>query len=175
MRPTLHSPTSLLEFCLCSLPLFGGAFFVATRRILASRSEDTYILLPYQLNQTNSTRPDECHLGCFFESCLNGHQLHQSMDSVTISSLIGVLGTLLGSLITLLSQRDIRKISSMERKIDKLRREVIARQAQENVICQWLVELGQAKSVQSAQISLRNRAEQETGLRPSMSPSHLKT
>jgi hypothetical protein len=96
------------------------------------------------------------------------------MDSTLASSLIGLIGALLGSLLTFLAQRDIKRVNALEHKVDKLRREVIARQAQERVVCEWLVELGQAKSAQAAQIALRNRTEQATDLRPSMSPSQLR-
>lgn len=62
----------------------------------------------------------------------------------------------------------------MLRKIEKLRKEVMARQAEEKAACEWLVELGQATSERAAQIALRDRTEQATGLRPAMTPSGLR-
>ncbi len=69
-----------------------------------------------------------------------------TMDPVITSALIGASGVLLGNVITLISQQNLERLSSMQRTIKKLRTEVMARQAEEKTACEWLVELGQATS-----------------------------
>ena len=97
------------------------------------------------------------------------------MDPIITSAIIGASGVILGNAITLIAQWNIGKQNSMQRKIEKLQKEVIARQAQEKIASEWLVELGQASSEQAAKLALRNRTEQATGYRPAMSPSVLKS
>jgi len=50
------------------------------------------------------------------------------------------------------------------------RQEIRARQAVEDVACQWLVELGVSNTPRLAMITIRQRTEAERQLRPTMSP-----
>lgn len=77
------------------------------------------------------------------------------MDPVITSALIGASGVLLGNVITLFSQQNLERLTSMQRKIEKLRKEVVARQAEETAAYEWLVELGQATSERSSNCTTR--------------------
>jgi len=92
------------------------------------------------------------------------------MDATITSALITVLGTLGGTFIGVWSQRQDKRLQSLQSRIDRYRQEIRARQAEEEIACTWLVEAGQAPTLRSALLSLRERTESECGVRPTMSP-----
>jgi hypothetical protein len=95
------------------------------------------------------------------------------MDVHISAAIIAVHGTLGGGIIGWLSQRDARNIARLERKVAKYAEEIRARQAEEDVACQWLVELHVGASEASVKLKLRDRTEQERGRRPSIAPSEV--
>jgi hypothetical protein len=97
------------------------------------------------------------------------------MNSQIISSGFGVLGTLGGTLIGLLANRQARRMLRLERRVKRYRSDIRARQSEENIAACWIVELGGAGSLQVAKRKLRERTEQETGLRPFIEPSEVKS
>jgi len=64
------------------------------------------------------------------------------MDVKIASASIAVIGTLGGALLGFWLQRETKRLSAMQRRIESYRREIRARQAQEDVACEWLVDLG---------------------------------
>jgi hypothetical protein len=96
------------------------------------------------------------------------------MDSQVIASLIAVLGALGGALVTFWVQRDSKKITSLQRRVDRYRAEIRARQAEENVAAEWLAELGAATTPRAAKTLLRERTEQQKGLRPGVGPAEVR-
>lgn len=95
------------------------------------------------------------------------------MDTQIASSLIALLGTLAGAYLGIWSQRETKRIKSMERRIDRYKQEIRARQAEEDIACEWLVETGLATSIRAAQLALRERTESQRGLRPTVPPSEV--
>ena len=62
----------------------------------------------------------------------------------------------------------------MERKVERYKNDIRARQAEEQIAAKWLCELGIAATEATAKIKLRERTEQETGLRPEIAPSSVR-
>ena len=96
------------------------------------------------------------------------------MDGQVIAAVIAVLGTLGGALVTTWAQREAKKTAAMERRIQRYRAEIRARQAEEETAALWLTELGAANSVVTAKRMLRDRTEELHGLRPEIGPSDVK-
>ena len=91
-----------------------------------------------------------------------------------ISSIILVIGTLGGALIGVWSQREVRRLDRLQRRVEALTSEIDARQWEEDTACEWLVELGVNSTKRGAKLALRDRTEQEHSTRPRMSPGDLK-
>lgn len=96
------------------------------------------------------------------------------MDPQIISSLVAVVGTLTGALIGNWSRQQTKKLAKLELKVERLVKEIEARQAEEEVAASWLAEIGVASSTHAAKLSLRQRTEDKYHVRPSMSPSDLR-
>ena len=96
------------------------------------------------------------------------------MDSQVIASVIAVLGTLGGALVTAWVQRESKKIASLKRRVDRYKAEIRARQAEEEVAAEWLSELGAAISPRAAKTLIRERTEQRKGLRPCIGPAEVR-
>lgn len=96
------------------------------------------------------------------------------MDNQVIASVIAVLGTLGGAFITAWVHRESKKIASLERKVERYKAEIRARQAEENVAAEWLSELGVAITPRAVKTLLRERTEQRAGLRPSVGPAEVR-
>ncbi len=96
------------------------------------------------------------------------------MDSQVIASVIAVLGTLGGAFVTAWVQRESKKIASLERRVDRYKSEIRARQAEEKVAAEWLAELGVAATPRVAKTLLRERTEQIEGLRPNIGPAEVR-
>ena len=96
------------------------------------------------------------------------------MDNQVISSLIAVVGTLAGSVLGIISTREAKKVGRLERKIERYKNDIRARQAEEQIAARWLCELGIAPTEVAAKIKLRERTEQETGLRPEIPPNGIR-
>jgi hypothetical protein len=95
------------------------------------------------------------------------------MDVQISAAIIAVLGTLGGSVVGWVSQRDGKNVARLERKVAKYAAEIRARQAEEDVACEWLVELNAGTSATSVKLKLRDRTEHERGQRPSLAPSDV--
>ena len=77
-------------------------------------------------------------------------------------------------MIDALLQREGRKLAVLERRIERYRLEIQARQAEEDVAAAWLVELGAANSERAAKLALRQRTEIARGIRPSIGPGEVR-
>ena len=55
------------------------------------------------------------------------------MDSQIVASVIAVLGTLGGAAVTAWVQRETKNVAALERRVERDKNEIRARQAQENV------------------------------------------
>jgi hypothetical protein len=97
----------------------------------------------------------------------------KTMDGQVSAAIIAVVGTLGGSIIGWLSQRDGKTTARLERKVARYADEIRARQAEEDVACRWLVELNVAVSESAAKLKLRDRTEGERGRRPSVAPTDV--
>lgn len=96
------------------------------------------------------------------------------MEGQIIASIVAVVGTLGGTLIGALIQREAKKIASLERRVERYRVEIRARQAEEDVAALWLLELGASNSERAAKLTLRQRTETERGIRPSIGPAEMR-
>ena len=96
------------------------------------------------------------------------------MDSQIIAAALAVVGTLGGGLVTAWAQREAKKMAALEKRIQRYRNEIQARQAQENIAAEWLCELGVASSERAAKLLLRDRTEERRGLRPEIGPSGVR-
>lgn len=102
-------------------------------------------------------------------------------DPIVIASIVGVVGTVVGSLggvwIGAVIQRDSRrhekKIETLKQRVEQLESEIRARHAVEEVAEEWLVELGHARSPRAAMLALRRRTVEQRHVRPRVSPSDL--
>lgn len=95
------------------------------------------------------------------------------MSGELAASIVSVIGSLLGVFLSYWIVRDQRKFSAMERRVERYKRDIKARIAEEEVAAAWLFELGVAESTRSAKLKLRDRAQNERGLRPFISPSEI--
>ena len=95
------------------------------------------------------------------------------MQTETIVALITLIGTLAGTGLGIWSQRETKRLAGMERRIDRYKQEIRARQAGEDIACQWLVEVGAAQTHRTAMFALRQRTEDERGIRPAISPNEV--
>lgn len=99
------------------------------------------------------------------------------MDSQIVSSALLVLGTLGAALgtswINANTQRDAKKMDRLERKVEKYRKDIIARMEVEDAAAKWLFESHIAPSEKSAFLELRERAKSKCGLRPTVHPSDV--
>jgi hypothetical protein len=95
------------------------------------------------------------------------------MDTQVLSSVIAVAGTISGALIGAFIQREGKKLERLERKVERYRDEIRARQAEEDVATEWLAELKIAVSPHAAKLALRQRTYDERGVRPCITPSEL--
>jgi hypothetical protein len=99
------------------------------------------------------------------------------MDSQVVSSAIAVVGTLVGTLggalIGYFAQREAKKVDVLERRLERYRNEIRARQAEEESAAKWLYSLNAAKSALAAKRELRRRTEAESGLRPFIGPREM--
>ena len=96
------------------------------------------------------------------------------MTDGIISALIAAGSTLSGILITLLSQREVRRMAWLERKVTRYSDEIRARQAEENVASKWLVELNVFDTELGAKRALRKRTFEETNLSVSVGPAEVR-
>ena len=96
------------------------------------------------------------------------------MDSQIIAAALAVVGTLGGGLVTAWAQREAKKMAAMEKRVQRYRNEIQARQAQEDIAAEWLCELGVASSERAAKLLLRDRTEERRGLRPEIGPSGVR-
>ena len=96
------------------------------------------------------------------------------MDSQIVASVIAVLGTLGGAAVTAWVQRETKKIAALERRVERYKAEIRARQAQEDVAAEWLAELDVANTPRAAKTLLRERTEQRRGIRPSIGPAEVR-
>ena len=96
------------------------------------------------------------------------------MDTQVVSSVVAVVGTLGGALIGAFAQREAKKIGKLERKVERYEDEIRARQVEEDAAAEWLFSLNASTSAQAVKIELRDRTEQECGLRPVITPSQMK-
>lgn len=96
------------------------------------------------------------------------------MDGQIIASVVAVVGSLGGTLIGALIQREGKKLAALERRIERYRLEIQARQAEEDIAAAWLVELGAANSERAAKLALRQRTEIARGIRPSIGPGEMR-
>ena len=95
------------------------------------------------------------------------------MDSQIIAAAIAVVGTLGGGMVTAWAQRDAKKMATLEKRIERYRNEIRARQAQEDIAA-GLYEIGAASSARAAKTLLRDRTEELRGLRPDIGPSEVR-
>ena len=95
------------------------------------------------------------------------------MNGELAASIVGVIGSLLGVALSYWIVRDQRKFAAMARRVERYKRDIKARIAEEEAASLWLVELGVAESTRSAKIKLRDRTQTESGLRPFISPSEI--
>ena len=86
------------------------------------------------------------------------------MDSQIVASVIAVLGTLGGAAVTAWVQRESKKIAALERRVERYKAEIRARQAQVDV----------ANTPRAAKTLLRERTEQTRGIRPSIGPAEVR-
>ena len=96
------------------------------------------------------------------------------MDSQIIAAAIAVFGTLGGGMVTAWAQRDAKKMAALEKRIERYRNEIRARQAQEDIAAEWLYEIGAASSARAAKTLPRDRTEELRGLRPCIGPSEVR-
>jgi hypothetical protein len=104
------------------------------------------------------------------------------MSDPILASIVGVLGTVVGSLggawVGALIQRDAKRteqrIKSLEAKAERFRADLEAMQALEKVANEWLCSLGHASSPLAAKIILRDKTEAQTGHRPNLAPSDIR-
>lgn len=96
------------------------------------------------------------------------------MDSQIIAVAIAVVGTLGGRMVTAWAQRDVKKMATLEKRIQRYRNEIRARQAQENIAAEWLLDIGTASSARVANTLLRDLTEERRGLRPDIRPSEVR-
>lgn len=101
------------------------------------------------------------------------------MEKEVVASIIagsaGVAGAIVGGLFSWLLQRDTKAREGDRKRIEKLRKEVRARIALEKAAVKWIAEL---KNIEGEGVGvkreLRDRTQQQSGLRPILSESHLK-
>jgi hypothetical protein len=96
------------------------------------------------------------------------------MDSQIIAAAIAVVGTLGGGMVTAWAQRDAKNMATLEKRIQRYRNEIRARQAQEDIAAEWLHEIGAASSARVDKTLLRDRTEERRGLRPDIGPSEVR-
>lgn len=96
------------------------------------------------------------------------------MDGQIIASVVAVVGSLGGALIGAMIQREGKKLAALERRIERYRLEIQARQAEEDIAAAWLVELGAANSERAAKLALRQRTEIARGIRPCIGPGEMR-
>ncbi|MGA2633640.1 MAG: hypothetical protein ABSF16_05345 [Terracidiphilus sp.] len=95
------------------------------------------------------------------------------MDAQIASSAIAIVGTLGGALIGAFSQREGKRISRLEQKVEQYRVEIIARIALERAAMSWVYKENLANSLGAAQKELRDKAEAMCTHRPSLTPSDV--
>lgn len=95
------------------------------------------------------------------------------MDSQVSASIIAVIGTVLGALVVVWSNRQSEKIARYEKRIEKYKAEIIARQYEEEVAANWLFDIGVSTSAIAAKKELRKRTLEMKGTRPKISPSEI--
>lgn len=95
------------------------------------------------------------------------------MDASVSAALISVLGALGGAYIGSQSNQHAERLAKVERRLERYRAEIRARQAQEKEMCIWLVELEEAESERAAKLKLRERTEARSGLRPRVAPNEV--
>lgn len=96
------------------------------------------------------------------------------MDGQVSASIIAVLGTLGGAFISAWVQRDAKKLSALQRRVERYKAEIRARQAEEEVAAELLAELGKVSSARAAKLMLRDRTEERRGLRPNIGPAEVR-
>lgn len=98
----------------------------------------------------------------------------EAVSVALITSAVTVIIAVGGWTLTYFLQANGKKLRRLEDKVGKLHREVQARIEQENEACMWLGQLT-GRTAESIKRELRNRCEERTNLRPTMSPSELRT
>jgi hypothetical protein len=96
------------------------------------------------------------------------------MDSQIISGVIGALSAIAGAAITYLASSNSKKIAKLEGAVEKYKKEIRARQDQEEVVCDWLCELKISSSRSAAKLQLRDKVFSIKGTRPELKPSEVR-
>ena len=97
--------------------------------------------------------------------------LAKAGKSVRLFEARDILG---GAAVTAWVQRETKKIAALERRVERYKAEIRARQAQEDVAAEWLAELDVANTPRAAKTLLRERTEQRRGIRPSIGPAEVR-
>lgn len=97
------------------------------------------------------------------------------MDTGIIVALISVSGTLAGVVISNWYNSKNKKLSKLEDRVSDLEVEILSRQYEENIACDWIAELTQ-QSPKTIKIELRDKTEDKHGAiyRPRMTPADVK-
>ena len=95
------------------------------------------------------------------------------MSDAIMASIVGVVGTVVGSVVGAWTQREGKKIGTLERKVERYRKEILARQAEEEVAAEWLFELGAGTSELAAKRALRRMTQKRRGTSPSIGPKEV--
>ena len=95
------------------------------------------------------------------------------MSDLILASVVGVVGTLAGSLVGAWTQREAKKIGVLERKVERYREEIRTRQAEEEVAAEWLFEHGESISQLGAKRALRRRTLERRGVSPRIGPNEV--
>jgi len=82
-----------------------------------------------------------------------------AMDSQIVASVIAVLGTLSSAAVIAWVQREAKKIATLERRVERYKAEIRARQDEEDMAAEWLAELGVTNTPCAAKTLLRERTE----------------
>ena len=90
-----------------------------------------------------------------------------------VVAFITLTTTLIGVAAGIFLSRNVKNTTKLEKANVKLKQEVRARIAQENLVCEMLVELGRFTSAPTAKVALREAVERAHKIRPRMTPSDV--
>jgi len=95
------------------------------------------------------------------------------VEAQIVSSAIAVIGSLGGALIGGLLQRESKKLRELELKVERFRKEIQARQKEEEVAAELLFMNGAAVSSLAAKRMLRRETEKRFAIRPTVGPREV--